>query len=332
MNALKIHELPSARGCTYVLPSSDFALGLTVGQGFGDTASVNVAKKHLGVTDKEIAKLCEKVFRVLGKEPMGPRAIKEAVGDAVRSFGEEGKKRGITTTLPLALGLLQTRGDIRRVPVNGRLDQQRYGYVVWLPSPLTNLKPSSDDAFTKLAERYWSWIGAATVANFQWFSGLGVKAAKEAVAPLKLVALDGTDLLMTRKDGDAYKSFKAPKDPHYVLTADLDSVVLLCRNMHSFIDPADLKRPVFGEKGAKPLAAFLDMPHHAIYDRGRLVGLWEYEVSTESIVWQSFIKPDAQMKKAVTEMEKFVQGLGDARSFSLDSPESRQPRVDSLKK
>jgi hypothetical protein len=32
---LEIHELPSARGCTYVLPASDFALGLTVGQGFG---------------------------------------------------------------------------------------------------------------------------------------------------------------------------------------------------------------------------------------------------------------------------------------------------------
>ena len=27
----QIHELPSARGCTYVLPASDFALGLAVG-------------------------------------------------------------------------------------------------------------------------------------------------------------------------------------------------------------------------------------------------------------------------------------------------------------
>ena len=31
---LQIHELPSARGCTYVLPASDFALGLKVGQAF----------------------------------------------------------------------------------------------------------------------------------------------------------------------------------------------------------------------------------------------------------------------------------------------------------
>src|ERR1700685_1107437 len=31
---LKIYELPSARGCTYVLPSEDFALGLAAGHGF----------------------------------------------------------------------------------------------------------------------------------------------------------------------------------------------------------------------------------------------------------------------------------------------------------
>lgn len=36
VSRFEIHELPSARGCTYVLPASDFALGLKVGQGFGD--------------------------------------------------------------------------------------------------------------------------------------------------------------------------------------------------------------------------------------------------------------------------------------------------------
>jgi hypothetical protein len=37
---LEIHELPSARGCAYVLPASDFALALTVGQGFGGEMKV----------------------------------------------------------------------------------------------------------------------------------------------------------------------------------------------------------------------------------------------------------------------------------------------------
>src|SRR5262245_22907615 len=33
---LEIHELPAARGCTYVVPASDFALALRAGQEFGD--------------------------------------------------------------------------------------------------------------------------------------------------------------------------------------------------------------------------------------------------------------------------------------------------------
>src|SRR5437868_1732615 len=50
--AAEIHELPSARGCTYVVPSSDFAIALKVGQDFG-RGELNVARK-LGVTDQEI--------------------------------------------------------------------------------------------------------------------------------------------------------------------------------------------------------------------------------------------------------------------------------------
>jgi hypothetical protein len=328
--AQKIHELPSARGCTYVLPARDFALGLLVGQGFGDAAAINVAKKHLGVTDKEIDRLCEKVVKALGKDPMDPKAIKEAVGDAVRSFGEEGKKRGITTSLPLALGLLQTRGEVRRVPIGGRLDQQRYGYVAWSPSPLAKNKLSQEEAHVKLAERYWSWIGVASLSDFKWFSGLGVGAVKAATAPLKLVAVEGV-LLATKETVDEFKAFKVPKEPRYVLTADLDSLVLLRRGMADLVDDKDRKLSAHGEKGKKEIAAFLDLPHHAIYDRGRLVGFWEFDVPDGQIVWKAFVKPDAALKNAVAEMEKFVQGLGDARSFSLDSPESRKPRVASLR-
>ena len=35
------------------------------------------------------------------------------------------------------------------------------------------------ESFTELARRYFRWIGPATLAEFQWFAGLGVKAAKD---------------------------------------------------------------------------------------------------------------------------------------------------------
>ena len=111
---LEIHELPTARGCTYVLPGSDFALGLKAGAAFGG-GDMKVALK-LGVTEKEIKKLNEAVLKALEKGPLAPDAIRDAVGKAARSLGPEGLKKGISSTLPLTLGELQTSGDIRRIP------------------------------------------------------------------------------------------------------------------------------------------------------------------------------------------------------------------------
>ena len=70
-----------------------------------------------------------------------------------------------------------------------------------------------------------------------------------------------------------------------------------------------------------------------ILDRGRLVGLWEYDTATESIAWMSFIKKNKDLEKAVARTEEFVRTqMGDARSFSLDSPKSRAPRIERLRK
>ena len=68
--SLQIHELPSARGCTYVVPASDFALALEVGQAFAG-GDMNAARK-LGVTDKEVDRLCGKVVSALAKGPLEP--------------------------------------------------------------------------------------------------------------------------------------------------------------------------------------------------------------------------------------------------------------------
>jgi len=112
---LEIYELPSARGCTYVLPSGDFALGLAAGRGF-DTEMKTAAK--LGVTEKEIDKLCDAIIGALEKGSLDTDGLREAARKAVRNLGLEGKKMGLTTTLPVALGKLQGSGDIRRVPIN----------------------------------------------------------------------------------------------------------------------------------------------------------------------------------------------------------------------
>jgi hypothetical protein len=322
---IQIHELPAARGCTYVLPAEDFALGLAAGQAFqGD---MKTALK-LGVTEKEIGKLCDSVLRALEKQPLDPDGLRAACGKAVRNLGEEGKKKGLTTTLPVALEKLQSSGEIRRVSTNGRFDQQRYQYALWRPNPLRGFGMSPEQINTELARAYFSWIGPASLPGFQTFSGLGVKAAKAAVEPLRLESVEitpGDQRYLLPPDRPQFETFQPPQAPSYSLLGSIDSLLLL-RDIPDMLDPNDAV-------ARKALGAAKDLPSHALVDRGRLVGLWEYDPSTESIAWVSFVKKDKGLQEAVTRMENFVrEQLGDARSFSLDSPKSRVPRIAALRR
>ncbi|HYK89567.1 MAG TPA: crosslink repair DNA glycosylase YcaQ family protein [Acidobacteriota bacterium] len=330
---LEIHELPSARGCTYVVPASDFALALKVGQNFGFESDMKTARK-IGVTDAEVDRLCSAVLDALAKGPLDPEQIRDAAGNAARSLGEEGKKKGLNSTLPLALGKLQSDGEIRRLPINGRLDQQRYRYALWRPNPLSRHSLSMEESYTELARRYFSWIGPATLAEFQWFSGLGAKACRAAVEPLGLVAPEnGSEYLMLQRDLEKLRGFGVPKKPNYMLVSSLDGIGLLRRDLKGLIGADDLKRSVFAEKGFRELGGLSDLPNHAILERGRLVGLWEYDPESESIAWMSFGIRDKVLTEAVSRTEAFIRSdLGDARSFSLDSPKSRAPRIQALRK
>jgi len=323
---LKIYELPSARGCTYVLPKSDFALGLAAGQAF--QGERKIAAK-LGVTEKEIDTLCDSVLSALAKGPLEPDGLREACGKAVRNLGEFGKKKGLSTTLPVALEKLQASGDIRRVPTKGRFDQQRYQYAIWQPNPLRVLKLSPEQVYTELARKYFRWIGPASPVDFQWFSGLGVKAAKTALEPLKLEPIEiapGDQRFFLPGDRSEFEAFKPPEEPLYSLLGSIDSLFVLRGEFATALEPTDSKNEILA-------GSLADLPNHAIVDRGRLIGLWDFDPVTESIAWMSFVKNEKALEQAVTRTENFVRDeLGDARSFSLDSPKSRVPRIAAIRK
>jgi hypothetical protein len=198
---------------------------------------------------------------------------------------------------------------------------------------LKNCKLSREEAYAALARLYFQWIGPATPAEFQWFSGLGVKTAADALASLGLVPLEtGSDRLLFPHDLDALWSFKTPADPVYRLVSSLDSLVLLRRDHRSLMDPADLDRSLELAHGPASLWSLADLPSHAILDRGRLVGLWDYDPASESIVCFNFIQLNMDLDAAIKNTEDYVRiQLGDARSFSLDSPKSRLRRLAALR-
>ena len=131
---------------------------------------------------------------------------------------------------------------------------------------------------------------------------------------------------------EALNSFTEPGKPNYVLVSGLDGIAHLRRDVRSLLAPGDLKRRVFVEKEFREAGDLKDLPSHGIFDRGRLVGLWAYDTSSHSIAWRSFVKKDKGLETAVKYTEDYIrEQLGDARSFSLDSPKSREAQIEALR-
>ncbi|MHA7177069.1 DNA glycosylase AlkZ-like family protein [Arthrobacter sp. Sr24] len=325
--ALRIHELPTARGCTYVLGERDYPWALSLGQ---DAAQVPVkVLDKLGVERFEVDALANKTLKVLQSAggPLDPKQLKDQLGDAVRSLGEEGKKKGASTTLPTVLGLLQADGRIRRVPIKGRLNQQRYAYVAW-GLPVTQETP--EQARAKLMENYLGWTGGATLKQSQWFTAFTVaqtKAALAAVGAVESTIVDPAGLWMLPSDIDAAAAFTVPTEEQIQLLAGTDSLFLLRRNVADALDAADQASPLLNDgNGLQP-----DLPDHPIVDRGQIIGLWQYDPGQERIAHWTFKTPTAAVKQRIAEVEAFIrEDLGDFRSYSLDSPASRQKRIDAL--
>ncbi|YCH06007.1 DNA glycosylase AlkZ-like family protein [Arthrobacter sp. alpha11c] len=324
---LKIHELPTARGCTYVLGRADFAWGLQIGRDAAVAPFKVLAR--LGVERSEITLLEDQVEHAVqeSSDPLDPKQLKDQLGESVRSLGEEGKKKGAATTLPTALGLLQADGRIRRVPINGRLDQQRYAYTKWGLAPS---KIDDDGARRLLLERYLRWTGGATLKQSQWFTAFTVaqtKAALAGVGAVEVPTANGDVLWMLPDDVERLADFQEPGDEQIQLLAGTDSLVLHRRNSADMFAEEDKGKKVLDTT----LALQADLPDHPILDRGRIIGLWQYDPGKERIAAWTFAKPTGAVSKRIAEIEAWIRDeLGDFRSFSLDSPASRQLRIDAL--
>lgn len=94
VKALRIHELPTARGCTYVLGQSDYPWALQIGRDAAIAPFKVLAR--LGVDRAEITLLEDQVEHVLqeSSEPMDPKQLRDVLGDSVRSLGRKARRRG----------------------------------------------------------------------------------------------------------------------------------------------------------------------------------------------------------------------------------------------
>jgi hypothetical protein len=327
----EIHELPAARGCTYIVPAADYGLALAVGERF--VAVEQALALKLGVTEAELDRLSDRVVAALSAGPLDIEAIKAAAGDAVRNLGEAGRKKGVTTTLPVALGMLEARGLVRRIPINGRIDQQRYFYALWPQNPRIAAPLEPEAAALQLAQRFFCWIGPARLAELQWFTGLGAKACRELAQRLGLVSIpsDG-EFLILPEDLEGFTKQSETVAPSYALVSMIDPLLATRRKVDELIDAVDIG---FGlDAGNRTAPGVADeLFSHPILDRGRIVGYWAYDPDVAALIWAGFGVDGAALRAAVAATEGFARDqLGDVRSFSLDSPRSRAPKLATLRR
>jgi hypothetical protein len=104
----------------------------------------------------------------------------------------------------------------------------------------------------------------------------------------------------------------------------LDGISRLRHDRKGLLDHGELARQFFVGKNTRPAGTLEDLLSHAILDRGRLAGLWEFDTVTETIAWWPFIKKNKGLEKSAACMEQFVrEQLDDA---VVQSRQSGQPR------
>ncbi len=142
----------------------------------------------------------------------------------------------------------------------------------------------------------------------------------------------GSDRLILAGELAAFRGFGVPDTPQYALVSGIDATNQHRRDVALLTDPAHATHPLLAAEG-RGAGFVVDLPDHAILDRGQLVGLWEFDTATQAIVWMTFVPPTDALREVVARTEAYVRDeLGDARAFSLDSPKSREPRIAALRK
>jgi hypothetical protein len=328
---LEIQELPAVRGCTYIVPKECFALALALAHFPGDEFKLGAGERRLGFTEEKLNNLESQVLSVLYYGDADPRQLRNELGDKVTSFGEEGKKYGLSSDLPTVLQRLQLKGKIRRVPKNGRLDNETYNYAVWRNNPLDGFSMTKAELQAQLAEMYAQWISPFTIEEFQWFSGFSKRDALAALGQEKTLRCQDEHYIHTDLV-EIFENLQSDPTPNPQFLTCLDNLIMLTRNLALHIDKAD--RPLVAKIEGKeiPKGSLFDLDNHPIFDRGRLVGLWAFDQPNQELVYTAWGSDKDLITQRAAETEAFIkEQLGDARSFSMDSTKSRQPRINLLR-
>ena len=133
-------------------------------------------------------------------------------------------------------------------------------------------------------------------------------------------------------DKDAYLGFQAAPSGQVHFLGSLDNLNHLRQQPQDLLDAGDGHLGVPSATSVVPLGGLKEFYSHIVACDGRIIGLWEFDVRAGEVVYCTWADFGSATIRAATKAEATIRAyLGDARSFSLDSPVSRAPRIELIR-
>ncbi|HEX3070762.1 MAG TPA: crosslink repair DNA glycosylase YcaQ family protein [Thermoanaerobaculia bacterium] len=301
---MDVLELPAVRDTAFLVPRAAAGLALAAGR-----RSLDDRLRKLPVERRVIEALAKKVVKAIGGNALTADQLRrELPATSIEDLGDAGKALGITSTLTAALKLLHAEGRVLRTTSEGKLDGRTHLYRLW-PEEIEITRPDNLDR--ALAQRYLTWAAPASIDDFAWWAGIGKRAAKEAIGPLRI---------------DDVLSQPSRRDDEIVLLPFRDNLFGLHRGLEPFVEDDDAEVMDTGGK-AVPAKDALMLHHNAIVTGGVLRGIWEFD--GERVVAKVFGKAPRGLDATIAAIEQFIrEQLGDHKYYAFDSGATRMKRVD----
>ena len=332
----ELRVVPAVRGCIYLVDRGAIANLMAINaESWREAATRDLAKIKKSL--KDVEKIAPDVLRAIGKGPLTTDAIRKVVD--VESFGEAGKKIGLSSPLPLALRLLELDGRIERTLEGGRLDSDRYLWRAATP-PKAGKDIARVARIASVVSSFLTWAGPATLSSLAAWTGLPQRDLKPALDQLgpEAAIVDGIGEVWLRA-GDRAALERAPAPDGIALLAFEDNYLVNHGGLALVTDPRHQSLDIdkWGGSSGRTVGEAKHVLSRTIVIDGLVAGLWEVDPRANGAVWHAFDPPSkalaAELDERTHELARFLlDELGHARSFSLDTMADVQERADRIAK
>ena len=334
----ELRVIPAVRGCIYLVPASAVAdLFALYAEPWRKQTEKSLAKANAKLSVVETTAAA--VLDVLTK-PLTTDAIRKALpAGSIPSFGEAGKKAGLSSPLPLALRMLELDGRIERTLEAGRLDSDRYFWrkAEWRVPPAA---PTESARLANVVRAFLDFAGPSTIEQLAAWTGRAQRDLEPVLDTLGAEPVHVEDLGDAfAQRGDIDCAHEAPLPTGIRLLA-LEDNYLTNHGLAAVTDPKHhhIKANVFGGSNQpQPLGEATHIVSRTIVVDGLVAGFWEVDPRAHGAVWYTFAPQKPAVRDRIAEIADeiatfLLDDVGNARIYSLDSMEQVQERADRLAK